>query len=132
VSGREDDCRTGWVIERAIRPAQEVRGSGRFGHVARSRPFKQLSYTPEVQFNSTGGTNTVTINATGDYTVRLSGLGMNNGHITVSNGQGWLVDGGRCKVSSWLANGSALDVRVSCTTWSGAPTDIFLLLSYVR
>jgi hypothetical protein len=89
------------------------------------------SYTPfaPYQFNSTGATNTVTRNGTGDYTVHLPGLSGNNGHVQVT---AYGTGSERCKVGSWGDSGSGLDAHIRCFTPAGSPVDTLYTVSYTR
>jgi hypothetical protein len=89
------------------------------------------SYEPTgtYSFNSTGGTNSITRNWTGNYTVRLPGLGRDDGHVQVT-----AYGGGsdRCKVGYWYASGSDLLVNVQCSTNTGTAVDTLFAASYTR
>jgi hypothetical protein len=100
------------------------------GYVWADQPAAD-SYPPfsSYQYNSSGATNTVSRNGTGNYTVHLPGIGDNNGHVQVTAyGSG----NERCKVGSWGAFNNQLDATVLCFTPAGAPVDTFYTLSYTR
>ena len=89
------------------------------------------SYIPTstYSFNSTGGTNSITRSGTGNYTLHLPGLAVDNGHVQVTAyGSG----ANRCKVGYWFASGSELLVNVQCFTVAGAPVDTLFAASYTR
>lgn len=81
------------------------------------------------QYNSTGGTNTMTNPSTGVFEVRLPGLGGTGGHVEVT---GYAADGRWCKVGGWSPAGGAQNVTVHCFTAAGAPSNALFTLSYVE
>src|SRR5262249_51817494 len=89
------------------------------------------SYTPspDHQFNSTGGTNTITRTATGAYSVRLPGLGKFAGTAKVS---AFGTTGNTCKLSSWGPDVNKVDqiVYVLCYDTSGNPVDMQFTMTY--
>jgi hypothetical protein len=87
------------------------------------------SYTPSPlhQFNSTGATNTITRASTGDYTVRLPGLGSEGGTVKVTT---FSATSNACKASSWSSKGKAEQVEVLCFDFTGAPVDSKFTLVY--
>jgi hypothetical protein len=93
-------------------------------------------YEPVVSFNSTGGTNTAERSSTGDYTVRLPGLGHDNGHVQVTAIPPSVIDiphsTRRCKVGYWFAWGDELLVNVRCFDHTGGPADSEFAFSYTR
>ena len=87
------------------------------------------SYTPEkaYQYNSTGGTNTVTRSAMGTYTAHLPGLTKSGGHVQVT---AYGSASGRCVVKSWKASGSGTNVQIACVDATGNPADEDYDLAY--
>jgi hypothetical protein len=87
------------------------------------------SYTPSAlyQFNSEGGTNTITRTAAGTYDVRLAGISTQGGTVLVT---AYGTSSDRCKVGSWLPSGADTVVRVYCHSVAGLPTDSMFTLSY--
>jgi hypothetical protein len=89
------------------------------------------SYTPSPlhQFNSTGGTNTITRNGTGDYSVSLPGLGSDGGTVKVTT---FSPTSNACKASSWSSKFGAEQVGVLCFDFTGAPVDSKFTLVYAN
>jgi len=81
------------------------------------------SYTPNTnyQYNSTGGTNTITRNDTGLYTALLPGLDPDGGHVQVTA----YGTSGRCYVTGWGTeiSGGPLEVNIACVDATGAAAD---------
>jgi hypothetical protein len=71
-----------------------------------------LSLDSYYDYNSTGGTISVTTGSTGQYTVDFGGMGSISTHaiVQVSSYEGATV----CAVSGWSADGSALQAFVDC------------------
>ena len=80
------------------------------------------SYTPSLlyQYNSSGGTNTITRLGAGTYRVRLPGLGGVSGHVQVT---AYGPGSKRCKVQSWTSTLTAKNVNVRCFNAAGAPAN---------
>jgi hypothetical protein len=89
------------------------------------------SYTPSLtyQFNSTGAANTITRSGTGNYTLHLPGLAVDNGHVQVT---AYGYGSARCKVGYWFASGNELLVNVQCSDPAGSPVDTLYAASYTR
>jgi hypothetical protein len=100
-------------------------------HVLADQPAS-ASYTPgpDLQFNSTGGTNTITRSSTGVYTVFLPGLWSRRGDVQVTA----YADAARCKVASWGGPFFAANVSVGvrCFDNAGAPADARFVMSFVE
>ena len=81
-------------------------------------------------YNSSGGTNHITQLATGQYRVDFPSLGSNVfGDVQVTAyGSG----SERCKVSSWGASGTTLQVFVNCFSATGAASNTLFTANYVR
>ena len=104
---------------------------------ASSAPFAYLwaedeaaaAYTPSThhQFNSTGATNTIVRNSTGDYTVTLPGLASSGGTVKVT---AFSAASSYCKASDWDAAGADEQVDVLCFDSAGAPADVKFTLSF--
>jgi hypothetical protein len=116
-----------------------VADSAASGYLLASRP-STASYTPTPQFDSTGGSSTVTRTATGLYTVTLPGLGSlpvtaDAGivHVTAAS-----TTGNRCQVVDWSSGLSLpaspipLLVHVACQTPAGAAADTKFVLQYTK
>ena len=86
------------------------------------------SYTPSTlyQYNSTGGTNTITRSSTGKYSVLLPGLTHIGGQVQVTA----YDTNGRCWVTDWNVGSSGTTVNVGCADASGAPADEYFDLAY--
>jgi hypothetical protein len=86
--------------------------------------------SPSYSHNSSGGTNTITNLATGQYRVDFPGLGsIVGGDVQVTAyGSG----SERCKVYYWTSVGSTLQVYINCYTATGAPTNTLFTANYVR
>jgi hypothetical protein len=89
------------------------------------------SYTPSTgyQYNSTGGTNTITRSGVGVYHAFLPGLDKVGGHVQVT-AYGSTAD--RCKTSGWSSDSSGTYVDVLCFDSAGAPVDTRYTLEYSR
>jgi len=89
------------------------------------------SYTPTTsyQFNSTGGTNTIVRNGTGNYTVNVPGLVATNSDVQVTayNRDDFAV---RCSVVSWYGSSGSTSINVQCYNSSGQAADEFFTLAY--
>ncbi|WP_436501324.1 hypothetical protein [Actinokineospora sp. HUAS TT18] len=130
VSGTDVDVRcftrTGAPADSMFTISQTHRGTGAGAYV-----WANTVGTPSTayQYNSTGGTNTVSTFGTGAYSVRLPGLGGSGGHVEVT---GYAADGKWCKVGGWGPSGGAQNVTVYCFTAAGAPANAMFTLSYVE
>jgi hypothetical protein len=86
------------------------------------------SYTPSTtyQWNSTGGTNTITRNGTGLYTVILPGLNFTGGtaEVTAYSGNHY------CKVQGWGPSGTTQRVNVACFSPQGTPADGMFTMAF--
>jgi hypothetical protein len=110
---------------------------GTFGDSSRGTAFlwanqqTASSYTPDTnyQFNSTGGTNTITRGGVGAYTVNIPGLDKVGGHVQVS-AYGQLA--ARCKVSEWEQDVDGTHIGVLCFDKTGTPSDQRFTLVYAR
>jgi hypothetical protein len=104
---------------------------GDFGYVRADQPTT-ASYTPgsDLRFNSTGGTNTVVRNSTGNYTVRMPGLGATIGGTVLVTAFG--TDSKTCKVTGWGSSGTRLDASVQCHTAAGAVSDSQFTVTYAN
>lgn len=89
------------------------------------------SYTPSAfyNYNSTGGTNTMTRSGVGHYEAALPGLTTVGGHVQVT---AYGAGAGRCKVAEWGQDGSGTRVSVLCFDASGAFSDQRFTLLYIR
>jgi len=88
------------------------------------------SYTPSraYQWNSNGLVDTITHDpGVGSYVVHLPGLGAATGHVQVTS---YGASSEHCKVVNWGPSGPEEQVRVSCVTVSGAPTDTRFTMTY--
>jgi hypothetical protein len=80
--------------------------------------------------NSTGGTNTVTRYRTGDYEVRMPGLGATpGGNVQVS---AYGDHAHRCKTTYWLPLDGAMAVGVMCHNGSGTLADTPFTVQFHR
>src|SRR3954464_6277588 len=106
-------------------------GPGDFAYVYANQPAT-ATYTPMLatQYNSRGGVNTITHDGSGDYVVRLPGLGpLAEGTVKVTYAQS---GNGTCNVVRWRPEGHDQLVHVRCFTATGAPTDAFFTLTYAN
>jgi len=110
--------------------------SGTFGSYAKGLAFvwanapTTASYTPSssYQYNSTGGTNTIVRNSTGDYTVDIPGLDSESSDVQVT---AYGFTAARCKVLEWVSDGNAgTDVDVLCFDSTGTAADEEFDLAY--
>lgn len=89
------------------------------------------SYTPSTsyQFNSTGATNTIVRNGTGNYTVNVPGLVATNSDVQVTayNRDDFAA---RCSVVSWYGSSGSTSITVQCYNSSGQNADEFFTLAY--
>jgi hypothetical protein len=83
---------------------------------------------PSYTYNSTGGTNTITHNGTGSYTVALPGLSASAGHVQVT---AFGSPAHRCKVDNWNADSGTTYVNVQCYDDTGTPADEEFSLAYL-
>jgi len=80
-------------------------------------------------YNSTGGTNAVTVNSVGNYTVTLPGLTANGGDVQVTAFNG--VYATRCNVGGWYSTTVATVISVQCFNGkTGQPTADDFSLAY--
>ena len=96
--------------------------AGRFGSATKGLAFvtgtsSGVTYTPTTNtFNSAGGTNTITYNSQGNYTVKLPGLTKSTGDLQVTGavggGQGLTVP--RCKLVDLSSSGDGTNLTVQC------------------
>jgi hypothetical protein len=109
--------------------------AGGFGSASKGLAFlwanqsSTSSYTPDsfYQYNSTGGTNTMTRSAVGVYEAVIPGLNTLGGTVQVTAyGSG----AGRCKVSGWGPDVDGQHIGVLCFNSSGAPSDELFTLAY--
>ncbi len=104
--------------------------TGRYAYVVSDKPsaatFKPTSYR---QFNSTGGTNTITRTATGRYTVSLPGLGSatSGGHPQVT---AYGAVKARCNIMNWTTDAD-VKAQVSCKNLDGDFRDTRFALTFV-
>ena len=109
---------------------------GAHGWVWANNPTS-ASYTPSTayQFNSSGGTNTITRSSPGSYTVRFPRIGATG--IT-GNGRGGNVQvtaynpGAYCKVSSWSALGTDVNANIRCFGYNGVAKDALYVALFNR
>lgn len=91
------------------------------------------SYTPDStrQYNSTGGTNTITRYATGSYVVDIPGLSYKHSDVQVTAVAANSSTPARCKVQYWLSDGSnGTRVYVLCFDISGRAADELFDVAY--
>jgi hypothetical protein len=111
--------------------------SGGFGSGSKGLAFlwandpSAASYTPSssYQYNSTGGTNTMTRSSVGHYTAILSGLDTVGGTVQVT---AYGAGAGRCKVSTWGPDFDGQHVSVLCFDASGAASDQTFTLAFAQ
>jgi hypothetical protein len=86
------------------------------------------SYTPSTsfQYNSTGGTNTIVRNGTGNYTATLPGLTTIGGDVQVTAYDA----AARCNVVDWGGVSGGTAVNIQCFDSSGAAADEYYDLAY--
>jgi hypothetical protein len=112
----------------AAPPATVVNGYGWVWNDVASPPLG-VEQTPsrDYQFSSSWRTNTVTRNATGNYTVKIAGVNAFGGtaHATAYGGGTQ-----RCKVGSWGPGASDQYVTVNCQDRYGNPVDSRFTVSY--
>jgi hypothetical protein len=91
--------------------------------------FTTASYTPATQYNSTGASNTMVRNSTGNYTATLPGLTATGGDVQVT---ALNPDTGtnRCKAVNWSAASTGTTVNVHCYDQTGAFDDTPFTLAY--
>ena len=111
-----------------IRP---ISTSGDYAYLWADHPTWAVPYTPSTthQFNSTGGLNEITRNSTGDYEVRLPGLGGVDGTVKVTAFSSFDEF---CKVKGWSSSGGDKFVDVLCFDLAGAPVDVNFTLAFAR
>lgn len=110
--------------------ARSAGDPGYLGHVWANQPTT-ASYTPSTayQYNARGFANTISRSATGNYLVRLPGLGVIGGNVKVT---AYGSSSHLCKVSNWAPSGSDQLVRVLCFTTGGAPVDTYFTMTFAR
>ena len=86
-------------------------------------------YTPpsQYQFNSKGGTNTVSRVSTGVYSVSLPKVGLDSGTVKVT---GYTTDATNCQVGGW-GGSPTLTVTVQCYDTAGNPADGAFTMTWV-
>jgi hypothetical protein len=90
------------------------------------------SYIPALQrqnyqYNTTGGTTTITRLGVGDYQVSFPGQDLARGHVQVG-AYGWYNGGGKyCKVQEWNPDG----VRVQCYDATGIAADSYYMVTFL-
>ena len=92
----------------------------------------QASYTPDhrYQFNSGGGTDTITQIGTGDYHVIVPGVGLDAGTVKVTAyGPG---SAATCQAGSLWGGHPTLNVYVSCYDTSGNPVNAKFTMTWVN
>ncbi len=91
------------------------------------------SYTPSSLYsrNSTGGVNTITRSAVGNYTVRFANLGGGIVGGTVDVTAYGSADA-ECHVGFWGSSGPDQTVNVRCSDTNGNPIDTFYTAAYTR
>lgn len=93
--------------------------SGNFGSSSNGMAYllddksTQSSYTPAIQYNSTGGTNTIVRNGVGSYTATLPGLQSTYSDVQVTEIDGGLP-AGHCSVGSWGSYQGGTNVQIGC------------------
>ena len=88
------------------------------------------SYTPRLnyQYNTTGGTTTITRLGVGEYQVSFPDQALEAGHVQVT-AYGWYDSGGKhCKVKYWTPDDG---VRVQCYNATGAPADSYFTVTFL-
>lgn len=87
------------------------------------------AYTPSPhhQFNSTGGTNTITRTSTGVYDVVLDNLDSEGGTVKVT---AFGATASYCKAADWRGTGSDELVEVRCFDFTGGPVDAKFMLTF--
>jgi hypothetical protein len=111
--------------------------SGGFGSASKGLAFLwadqegAASYTPSTlyQYNSTGGTNTMTRNGLGSYEAVLPGLTSLGGTVQAT---AYGTDAARCKTSGWAPDFDGQHVFILCFNASGAPSDQRFTLVYAQ
>jgi hypothetical protein len=104
-------------------------GGPRGAYVWANKPTT-ASYTPSTsnQWNSTGGTNTITRASTGNYTVSLPGQASAGGNVQVT---AFGSDASYCKTTGWsLGSNGKVNVGVRCFAASGSPVDSMFTLDF--
>ncbi|WP_051795064.1 hypothetical protein [Streptomyces sp. NRRL S-87] len=119
------------VLAPGVAQAAPARG---LAYVWANSPNSALNvpYTPSAFYsrNSTGGTNTVVRTGTGQYTVRMPGLGLIGGTVHVT---AYGSTSHTCGVNYWVPGaGGRLDVHVSCFTRTGARVNTTFDASFVN
>jgi len=107
---------------------------GNFGSAAQGIAFliadqpTNPSYIADTtyQYNSTGGTNTISRKGTGSYYALLPGFNQKGGQVQVTA----YTTSGRCNVVTWSSDKSGTTVAVQCVDASGAPSDQIFDLAY--
>jgi hypothetical protein len=110
------------------------------GYVWNDRPSAALnrSFTPSTlyQFNSTGAQNTITRIGTGQYNVRLPGIGHQKGDSWDVSLTAYGTPAGDpsafCSGNGDLSTAADAIIMVTCTTASGAAIDSGFALTYVE
>jgi len=91
-----------------------------------------VPYTPSLtyQHNSSGGTNTITRNGTGNYAVTFPGLGGGGSVGGIVQVTAYGSGPESCKVSNWHPTPSDIAVTVLCFDASGVQTDTLYDVSF--
>jgi hypothetical protein len=105
-----------------------VRGSA---YLWADQPVRTTTYAPmrNYQHNSAHGVNTVTRTATGAYTVRLAGLGVDGG---VVHATAYGADKTWCKVATLSVSAGDQTAYVRCFSADSVPADSQFTLSYTN
>lgn len=102
------------------------------GYVWANDPYA-TSYTPVpgYQYNTSGGTNTVSRGGPGVYTVSMPGLGTSSGTVLVT---AYGPDTTYCKVGRWYTNypSTTLKIDVLCFSVTGTPADSMYTVSFTN
>jgi hypothetical protein len=103
---------------------------GPTGYVWANDPTS-ASYSPSstYQYDSAGGSITITRSSAGQYDVTIPTLGQNNGDVQVTSYGGGSAT---CQVVGWGTNGSSQQIAVDCFDTSGVLVDTQYVLQYVR
>jgi hypothetical protein len=106
-------------------------GGAEYGFAFADRPTTAAyPARPDMSANSAGGVNTVQRHGTGNYTVRMPGLGATDGGNVQVSAYG--NHSNRCKTSGWHGAGIAMDIGVVCQNSAGARADTQFTVQYHR
>ncbi len=124
-----DACRAAAEGEPVVEPPQPA-GPTLAGYVWADSPGA-AAYVPDAtyQYNSTGAANDITRFGTGRYSVRMPGLGVNEGTVTVTS----YATSARCKATGW-GSFDLVDqfVGVACDDSAGNPVDAVYAVAFQR